>query len=426
MIALDKELDIEYQKAFDSFLGNAKKFLQLKNLKVISDVQSKGLIANSSQVVYGDDEHVLPEYLNGLGFMNILYLLLEMEINKEKFIKARTPLNILFIEEPEAHTHPQMQYVFAKQIKELISAVDNLQALITTHSAHIVSQCDFKDIRYLAKTTDDNIIVKNFYEELKKSYTEEEHFKFLVHFLTLQSSELFFCDKILLIEGATEKILFPYFMSLIDKENINNPNYVPLATQNISIMEVGANSRVFGPFLKFLDIKTLIVTDIDSTKKTSVINDDGKPSITYPACQVSQATHTSNYSLGYFLDAPELDHKDYEDWLDKLKKNLFFDEKKLINVCYQIEESGYHARSFEDSFIHINKEKIYDHVNDLRGLKNVKKLADKNLSTYEITEDVLDKKSEFSSSLLYVALTKDDLTWVVPRYIREALTWLSK
>lgn len=97
MIALDKELDVEYKKAFDPFLGNAKKFLQLKNLKVISDVQSKGLIANASQVVYGDDEHVLPEHLNGLGFMNILYLLLEMEINKEKFLKASTPLNILFI-----------------------------------------------------------------------------------------------------------------------------------------------------------------------------------------------------------------------------------------------------------------------------------------------------------------------------------------
>lgn len=319
-----------------------------------------------------------------------------------------------------------MQYVFAKQIKELISAVDNLQALITTHSAHIVSQCDFKDIRYLAKTDDENVVVKNFYEELKASYTEADHFKFLVHFLTLQSSELFFCDKIVLIEGTTEKILFPYFMSLIDKENKDTANYVPLATQNISMMEVGANSRVFGPFLKFLGIKTLIVTDIDSVQKTVLVDDAGKQNTTYPACPVIDGTHTSNYSLQYFLESPKFEDKGYGIWLDKLKKNQFFDENNLINVCYQIEEGKYHARSFEDSFIHINKEKINEHRVDLCGLKNVKKLADENLTTYKLTEEILDKKSEFASSLLYVALTKNDLTWAVPRYIKEALTWLSK
>jgi len=29
-------------------------------------------------------------------------------------------INLLFIEEPEAHTHPQLQYVFIKNIKELL------------------------------------------------------------------------------------------------------------------------------------------------------------------------------------------------------------------------------------------------------------------------------------------------------------------
>lgn len=29
-------------------------------------------------------------------------------------------INILFIEEPEAHTHPQLQYIFIKNIKELL------------------------------------------------------------------------------------------------------------------------------------------------------------------------------------------------------------------------------------------------------------------------------------------------------------------
>ena len=56
---------------------------------------------------------------------------------------------MLFIEEPEAHTHPQMQYIFIKNIKDLLkdgSKGDdirnkiNLQTVITTHSSHIVAE----------------------------------------------------------------------------------------------------------------------------------------------------------------------------------------------------------------------------------------------------------------------------------------------
>ena len=75
MIDMDVELDTQYASVFDGFLKNAKDFLNLKNLKVISNLKSQELISHSSQVVYGGEGHVLPEHLNGLGFMNILYLL---------------------------------------------------------------------------------------------------------------------------------------------------------------------------------------------------------------------------------------------------------------------------------------------------------------------------------------------------------------
>jgi predicted ATP-dependent endonuclease of OLD family len=32
-------------------------------------------------------------------------------------LENQADINLLFIEEPEAHTHPQMQYVFIKNIK---------------------------------------------------------------------------------------------------------------------------------------------------------------------------------------------------------------------------------------------------------------------------------------------------------------------
>jgi predicted ATP-dependent endonuclease of OLD family len=41
---------------------------------------------------------------------------------KKKYSKEEpSDINLLFIEEPEAHTHPQMQYVFIENIKSLLN-----------------------------------------------------------------------------------------------------------------------------------------------------------------------------------------------------------------------------------------------------------------------------------------------------------------
>ncbi|WP_265733622.1 AAA family ATPase [Acinetobacter baumannii] len=76
-------------------------------------------MSNSSKVVQIDsEENFLPESLNGLGNLNILYLLLQIDLKKRFFIQEDRSINLLFIEEPEAHTHPQMQYIFSKKIQK--------------------------------------------------------------------------------------------------------------------------------------------------------------------------------------------------------------------------------------------------------------------------------------------------------------------
>ena len=44
---------------------------------------------------------------------------------------------------------------------------------------------------------------------------------------------------------------------------------VKLSSQNISIIEIGANAKAFNHFIDFLGIKALIITDIDTTLKTT-------------------------------------------------------------------------------------------------------------------------------------------------------------
>lgn len=426
IVGMDADLGARYESFFEDFLKNSKKFLNLKNLSVISNIQSKMLFDHSSQVIYGSDDNHLPEHLNGLGYMNILYLLLQIEIKKEDFKKHSKDINLLFIEEPEAHTHPQMQYIFANQIRTVLKEIEGLQTLITSHSSHIVSQSDFKDIRYLKIAKNDNVEIKNFHTELEREYSgKEQQFKFLEQYLNIQSAELFFASKVIFIEGITERMLLPYFIQKFDKVNsIGNDKYIPLVSQNISILEVGANAKVFAPFLEFLDIKTLIITDIDTMK---VIEREGIDKKTnYKAEPVATSTHTSNVTLKYFLNAPkDVQSKEFEDWFSGLCKQSLKNAHDNIKVAYQKEETGYHARSFEDAFVSINKDVIKSNKSEISGLKN-RKQFDTCEDIYKLTENVLDKKSDFAASLLYLALSRDDIQWEIPLYIKEGLSWIQE
>lgn len=436
LIKIDGTLDSTYLEYFKDFLKNAKEFLGIDDLKVISDLQSKDILSYHSKIVYGVSDTQLPEHLNGLGYMNILYLLLMIEIKKSYFTEDKKDINLLFIEEPEAHTHPQMQYVFIDKIKEILEEIPNLQTFITTHSAHIVNKCNFEDIRYLLKKDNpDNIEIKNFYKDLSEKYksddptkdkAEKAHFKFLKQYLTLSSSELFFAEKIIFIEGTTEKLLLPYFIKKIDNENKSKQGYIPLSSQNISILEVGANAKAFRHFLEFLGIKTLIVTDIDTTKKEVVPqkNDPTKTTTNYPATSVQEGTHTCNYTIKYFLKAPDYEkEKGFKAWMDSLKNDTLQNDPDIIKLAYQLIENGYHGRSFEDVFIFSNIQKIKDKRASIDGLKKTDEL-DSCSDFYKLTCKILKDKTEFASSLLWLALS-EDVEWNIPLYIKKGLEWIA-
>ena len=126
----------------------------------------------------------------------------------------------------------------------------------------------------------------------------ENRFRFLKQYLTLERSELFFADKVIFVEGDTERILINAMMQKTDIANKDIAGYIPLMSQNISVVEVGAYSHVFDEFISYLGIKALIITDIDSTK--GKIASNGRTY--YEACKVSSGEATSNASLKHFFN----------------------------------------------------------------------------------------------------------------------------
>lgn len=423
LIGMDEGLEKKYDEFFNPFLAGAKKFLGIDNIKVISNLESKEVLDNCSQVVYGGDGSFLPETYNGLGHMNILYLLLAIEIRKESFNKSKCQINLLFIEEPEAHTHPQIQYVFSTKIKSILSEIDNLQTVITTHSSHIVSQCNFKDIRYF-KSSGAGVEIKNFYSELERKYAaDKDSFNFIKQYLTLSACELFFASKVVFIEGLTERVLWDYFVSRFDSLDDADQTRVPLSSQNITVLEAGANAKAFRHFLDFIGIKTLIITDIDTTIFKE--GEDGKKG-GYVSCSVKEGTHTSNATIRHYLASPGFEEVDeFDKWFVNLKEHSLQVADGNPYIAYQKTENNYHGRSFEDAFVNVNLDLIKENVSNIQGLKNVSAINDA-ISSYDLVDKVLDKKSAFASSLLFLALTKENVQWKTPLYIEEGIKWLAK
>ena len=437
---MDEELGGSYETFFNNFLANAKEFLNMGNLKVVSNLKAKEIVKDSSEVVYGDLTQRLPEHLNGLGHMNILFLLLSIEIKKEAFKANNKDIKLLLIEEPEAHTHPQIQYIFAQKIEDILKEVPNMQTIISTHSPHIVSNHPFENIRYMSlkKGEDgDNVEIKNFYNELSKKYVgEKKEFSFLTQYLSVQSSELFFADKAIFIEGISEGILIDYFTNQYDtKRNLEEvkkkeedaeykSDYIPLSAQNITVIQAGANAKAFRHFIEFLQIPTLIITDIDT-----VYRKVGGKRITYPACSVSDAgcCNTSNATIKYYYAAPEFVYGSsaHDAWLKNIKNHSQKCISDFVNVSYQCEENGYYPRSFEDAFINVNLAVLKEQKAQLLGLKNIEAIDTSN-EIYDLTKEIIDKKSDFASSLLYIAYTDKNVEWTTPKYIEEGLEWLQK
>ncbi|EHR6175854.1 ATP-dependent endonuclease [Vibrio parahaemolyticus] len=435
IIEADSQLSSNYKTFFKPFLKNAKSFLGLTNLNVISDLQSKEIMASHSKITYGNNGTELPEHQNGLGYMNILYLLLNIEIEKADFEKSQRDINVLFIEEPEAHTHPQLQYVFIDQITKTLKGIRGLQTFISTHSAHIVKKCNFRDIRYFRSSKDGtNTEIRNFYIELQSRYADEndeeidkiekKNFKFLNQYLTIESAELFFAEKIIFIEGISEKMLLPYFINQFDTDGLGDEGGVALTSQNISILEVGANAKAFKHFLDFLEIKTLIITDLDTTEESK--SENGRK--TYKACPAKIGTHTSNATLRHYYKSPEFGAEDFSVWMEKLKEHSHDDPSPLIKVAYQDAQDGYQGRSFEEAFVSVNMDAIGINLDDVDGLKNKKRFEECKSDPDKFVDEMLDSKgkSSFASSILYLALSKDDLEWNPPSYIKEGLKWISK
>lgn len=373
----------------------------------------KRLMSDHTQVHYAGLNGVnLPEAYNGLGVRNLVFILLKLlEFYKSFMATPESPgLQLVFIEEPEVHLHPQMQEVFISKLASLpavfMSKFDPattwpVQFVVTTHSSHVANRADFECTRYFMTSSDESVgtvrhaVIKDLRQGL--SGTNPDDRDFLHKYMTLTRCDLLFADKAVLIEGPTERILFP---KMIAKVEAANPDEPKLSSQYVSVVEVGgAYAHLFFDLLTFLELKTLIITDLDTVKP----GDNNR----LVACRVSEGTRTSNACLKTWFDKADItpDELIGKTAVERTKDNRF--------LAYELPQSTGHpcGRSFEDAFMLANPELFSLQDGDA---------AERESKAWEAA-NAIETKTDFA---LQYAIQETE--WVVPGYIAEGLRWLSQ
>ncbi|MBN3962280.1 AAA family ATPase [Nostoc sp. NMS8] len=158
---------------------------------------------------------------------------------------------LVIVDEPEVHLHPRWQSILIELFFDLANTTGN-QFILSTHSAVFINQKTISNIIRVYKSNDKSIIATINRENLLVS-------KDLLHIINSHNNEkIFFADKVVLVEGVTDRLFFEKLINLYQLLFIETPEV-------IEVLEVYGkeNLEKYRNFLEAFSVPNFIVADFD-------------------------------------------------------------------------------------------------------------------------------------------------------------------
>lgn len=343
------KLTPEYQKFRDENIS----------ISIKSEIAVKGLYSNIMPYIkQNGDNNLYPTA--GEGRKKLLAYSIFDLLSEEN---AEKKINLFLVEEPENHLHKSMQIALSQ-----ILFTDNKYAylFVTTHSPFILYEMD--SVNLVRIYSERRIDSKSTFYKVPDSY--EKNRKLLNRHL----SEAIFANKVLLVEGPSEYMLFSKILSVV------HPFY---EADGIYILPVdGIGFEMYFSILDKLEIFNVIKTDNDLRKvkgKTtySVLgfsrcnNYVGEPLL--PTNQIeSNSVSVKRDLYNSNIEALNIIRDEYHIFLSKvdLENDLdeFFHDRLLALLCdrpveYLQEAKHYHMVELIEKLTDADCQNIYSHYN---------------------------------------------------------------
>lgn len=150
----------------------------------------------------------------GLGHLNMIYMALkivEYEVNR-----TRELINIMIIEEPEAHIHTHIQRTLFDKLKV---TKDYTQIITTTHSTHLAEVSEIRNVNILKSIGSDSVSMQpsQGLDEFGKKNLQLKNLTLsdcIERYLDCKRSVLLFSKGVVLVEGDGEEILIPNIIKI--------------------------------------------------------------------------------------------------------------------------------------------------------------------------------------------------------------------
>ena len=324
---------------FEENLNDSIQEVSDVELEIAVDIPELDDLLETAEV-YARDGTRTPIEAKGHGLQrSTIFTILRVYSNFATQEEEASKSTIFAFEEPEIYQHPQSQRTLLSVFRDIANSGD--QILYTTHSSHFVNVSRFDEVCIMRKegteadfrTESTQIRMETVLEDLQRRHgkgTPDGIRNQYENAFDARISEGFFADKVILVEGESEKYILPIYARLLDYDFDRN---------NIAVVYPGTGKgqldrliRIFAGF----GIPTYPIFDADGAVGSKTVEIAGLMGRDLSGVDSIQTTIGDKLTIfeGELEDALEDEIDEYEEWWDEAGEEWGANDSKPLKHRY--------------------------------------------------------------------------------------------